>query len=82
MACYDIGGRQVLDACRRAGMAVPDEVAVVGVDNDGLLCELSDPPLTSVRGHPADGLCGGELLDRLMAGGSSGCRTDTADWAW
>src|SRR5688572_4327268 len=45
MACYDIGGRQVLDACRRAGVAVPDEVAVVGVDNDGLLCELSDPPL-------------------------------------
>src|SRR3954469_1005473 len=48
MACYDIRGRQVLAACRGASLAVPDEVAVVGVDNDELLCELSDPPLSSV----------------------------------
>lgn len=48
MACYDIRGREVLDACRRTGAAVPDEVAVVGVDDDELLCELADPPLTSV----------------------------------
>ncbi|HEY6228782.1 MAG TPA: XylR family transcriptional regulator, partial [Verrucomicrobiae bacterium] len=33
MACYDFRGRQVLDACRRIGVAVPDEVAVIGVDN-------------------------------------------------
>ena len=41
MACYDFRGHQVLDACRRIGVAVPDEVAVIGVDNDDLLCELS-----------------------------------------
>lgn len=69
MACYDIGGRQVLDACRRAGVAVPDEVAVVGVDNDGLLCELSDPPLSSVEPDTRQtGYRAGELLDRLMRG--------------
>ena len=69
MACYDIGGRQVLDACRRAGVVVPDEVAVVGVDNDGLLCELSDPPLSSVEPDTRrTGYCAGELLDRLMRG--------------
>jgi LacI family transcriptional regulator len=48
MACYDFRGQKVLDACRRHQIAVPDEVAVVGVDNDELLCELSDPPLSSV----------------------------------
>jgi LacI family transcriptional regulator len=67
MACYDIGGRQVLDACRRAGLAVPDQVAVVGVDNDGLLCELSDPPLSSVEPDTRrTGYVAAELLDRLM----------------
>ena len=48
MACHDFRGWQVLEACRLAGIAVPDEVAVIGVDNDELLCELSDPPLTSI----------------------------------
>ena len=67
MAAYDIGGRQVLDACRRAGLRVPDEVAVVGVDNDGLLCELSDPPLTSVEPDARrTGYTAAEILDRLM----------------
>lgn len=47
-ACYDARGQQVLDACQRAGLSVPEQVAVVGVDNDELLCELSPPPLSSV----------------------------------
>jgi LacI family transcriptional regulator len=64
-----MGGRQVLDACRRAGVAVPDEVAVVGVDNDGLLCELSDPPLSSVEPDARrTGYTAAEILDRLMRG--------------
>jgi LacI family transcriptional regulator len=71
MACYDIRGRQVLDVCRRIGVAVPDNVAVIGVDNDDLLCSLSDPPLSSVvpdshrTGYEAAG-----ILDQLMAGES------------
>ena len=69
MACYDIRGRQILDACRRAGIGVPDEVAVVGVDNDELLCELSDPPLSSVRPDTRrTGYRAARLLNRLMAG--------------
>lgn len=47
-ACYDNRGQQVLEACRRAGIAVPEEVAVLGVDNDAVLCVLSPPPLSSV----------------------------------
>lgn len=47
-ACYDIRGRQVIDACRRAKISVPDEVAVLGVDDDPILCRLANPPLSSV----------------------------------
>ena len=47
-ACYDNRGQQVLEACRRAGIAVPEEVALLGVDNDEVLCVLSPPPLSSV----------------------------------
>lgn len=70
MACYDPRGRQILDICRNGGIAVPDEVAVVGVDNDELLCELADPPLSSVE--PEDRRTGYEaasMLDELMRGG-------------
>ena len=48
MACHDDCGRRVLDACRRAELQVPDEVAVIGVDNDPFLCNLCTPPLTSI----------------------------------
>lgn len=48
MTCYDIRGQQLLDVCRRAGLQVPHEVAVIGQHNDELLCELCEPPLTSV----------------------------------
>jgi LacI family transcriptional regulator len=69
MAAYDIKGQQLLDACRDAGVAVPEEVAVVGVDNDPLLCSLTTPPLSSVipnarrTGYEAAG-----LLERMMRG--------------
>jgi len=69
MACYDFRAQQVLDACRRIGVAVPDDVAVVGVDNDDLLCELSDPPLSSVipNSHRT-GYEAAKLLDEMMRG--------------
>src|SRR5438477_365406 len=56
-------------ACRRLGLAVPDEVAVIGVDNDELLCELSDPPLTSVIPNMhRTGYEAAALLDQMIAG--------------
>jgi LacI family transcriptional regulator len=69
MACHDFAGWLLLEACHRGRVAVPDEVAVIGVDNDELLCELSDPPLSSVvpdtfrAGYEA-----ARLLDQWMAG--------------
>ena len=69
MACYDLRGQQVLDACREAGLAVPDDVAVLGVDNDELLCELAAPPLSSVIPNARrTGYEAARLLDRLMGG--------------
>ena len=69
MASYDIRARHVLDACRRVGLAVPDEVAVVGVDNDAFLCDLTDPPLSSVAPDTRrTGYEAAALLDRLMSG--------------
>jgi LacI family transcriptional regulator len=69
MACNDIRGQQVLNACRDVGLQVPDEVAVIGVDNDEMLCELSDPPLTSVAPNSKRiGYEAAELLTRMMAG--------------
>jgi LacI family transcriptional regulator len=69
MACNDVRGQQVLDACRRVGLSVPEEVAVIGADNDELLCDLCHPPLSSVVPNPEGvGYEAAALLDRLMAG--------------
>jgi LacI family transcriptional regulator len=69
MACYDIRGQQVLDACRSVGLAVPSDVAVIGVDNDELLCDLASPPLSSVIPNThRTGYEAAALLDRMMSG--------------
>ena len=69
LACYDLRGQQVLDAARRAGLAVPEQVAVLGVDNDELLCALSPPPLSSIiLNGRRTGWLGAEALARSMAG--------------
>jgi len=73
MACYDVRGQQLLDVCHRIGVAVPDEMAVVSVDNDEMLCSLSDPPLSSVIPNTHQtGYEAARMLDRLMSGKSSG----------
>jgi LacI family transcriptional regulator len=69
MACNDVRGQHVLDACKHLGARVPDEIAVVGVDNAQTFCELCDPPLSSVMPNAERiGFEAAQLLDRLMAG--------------
>lgn len=66
-ACYDARGRQILDACHRVHISVPEEVAVLGVDNDELLCELCPQPLSSVDPNPRrSGWLAASLLDQMM----------------
>jgi LacI family transcriptional regulator len=68
MACNDDRARHVSGACKVAGLHVPEQVAIVGVDNDELVCELSDPPLSSVALNvERAGYEAAELLDKLMA---------------
>jgi LacI family transcriptional regulator len=67
MVCNDDRGIHVLRACRAAEIKVPDEVAVVGVDDDDLICDLCDPPLSSVAlDLESAGYAAAELLHELM----------------
>lgn len=69
MTCNDARGLHVLDACARLGALVPEQIAVVGVDNEDFLCELCNPSLSSVEPDPERiGYTAAELLDSMMAG--------------
>lgn len=69
MSCHDDRGQQVLDACRRADISVPDSVALISVDNDPHLCNLCTPPMTSIDVNPSRiGYAAAELLTKLMQG--------------
>jgi LacI family transcriptional regulator len=68
-ACYDNRGQQVLEGCRRKAIAVPEEVAVLSVDNDEVLCVLSPPPLSSITLNPRrTGWEAAALLSLMMKG--------------
>lgn len=80
MACYDICGQKLIEACRYFGIIVPDEVAIIGVDNDDLLCDLADPPLSSVIPNTYQtGYKAAELLDKLIDGENSSNNTYLID---
>lgn len=69
-AAMDGRARLVLDACSEAEIAVPQEIAVLGVDNDPAICETTYPRLSSIHPLSSDG-CGkmtAQTLDALMAG--------------
>jgi LacI family transcriptional regulator len=67
--CNDIRGQQVLNACRKLEIAVPDDVGVIGVDDDDAICLLCDPPLSSVRPDAEKvGYRAAEILHEMMAG--------------
>lgn len=73
---WDFRAIQVLEACREAKLAVPEQVAVLGTDNDELLCDSADPPLSSILpNHERAGFMAAERLDALMRSSHSRCRT-------
>ena len=75
-AAMDQRGRHVIEACREKGLRVPDDVMVLSVDNDPLLCELCEPSLSSIAldayraGYEA-----AKILDDLMHGRPVGANT-------
>ena len=69
MACVDDRSQHVLQACKMAGLDIPSEVAILGVDNDELVCQLANPQLSSIAlAAERAGYESAELLDRWMHG--------------
>ncbi len=48
LTCNDDRGQDILDACRQANIRVPEDVSVLGVDNDELVCNMTHPQLSSI----------------------------------
>ncbi|HEY1685183.1 MAG TPA: XylR family transcriptional regulator [Tepidisphaeraceae bacterium] len=70
-AANDLWGFELLQATRETGLQVPADVAILGVDNEELLCEISHPPLSSIRiGAEQIGRTAVTVLDDLLRGKS------------
>jgi len=69
MACNDDRGQDITEACKIAGLHIPYDVAVLGVDNDDMVCDLTNPPLSSIAvNNERAGYEAAELLEDMMAG--------------
>ncbi|PIF32494.1 AraC family transcriptional regulator [Flavobacterium sp. 9] len=68
MTCDDNQGQHVTEACKAVGINVPEQVSVLGVDNDLSICNLSDPPLSSISLNTEKaGFETAQLLSKMMA---------------
>ena len=66
-AAHDARARQVLETCQQAGLNVPGDIALLGVDNDEILCENTSPTLSSIQpDFDAGGYEAARLLEDLM----------------
>jgi LacI family transcriptional regulator len=69
MCCNDIRSRHVLDVCNALGFRVPQDVAIVGVDNDEVICQGLDPTLSSADPNAYRvGYDAVAVLERIMQG--------------
>jgi LacI family transcriptional regulator len=69
MASSDLRAGMLLEACRKVGLRVPEEVAIIGVDNDPVACEFSQPQLTSIsRNDHRVGFEAASMLHRMILG--------------
>ncbi|MBN1892896.1 DNA-binding transcriptional regulator [bacterium] len=67
LTCNDDRGQHILEVCKLTGFRVPDDVAVIGVDNDPMICEIGDPPLSSIALNvESAGYEAAKLLDKLI----------------
>ena len=67
MAAWDMRAVHVLSACRMVRLKVPEQVSVIGVDDDRLLCDFANPPITSVApDHMLEGTIAAETISRMM----------------
>lgn len=69
MAAWDYKAIEIMGYARKAGFAIPDQIAVIGVDADPIVCSFTNPPLTSVEpGFERMGYAGAAALDAMMCG--------------
>lgn len=70
-ACNDDRGLHILEVCKLMNLKVPEDVAVIGVDNDLMVCEFGDPPLSSIALNlESAGFEAAKLLDKMMSSGN------------
>ena len=75
-AACDARAKQVLDTCRLAKIDVPDQVQVLGVDDDNYICELTLPSLSSIApDFEAGGFAAAEFLYGILTGSKVATRT-------
>lgn len=75
LAAYDQRAKHVLDACRLAGLSVPGQIQVLGVDNEPFICEQTSPSLSSVEpDFEAGGYAATAFISKALSGTS-----DTSD---
>lgn len=68
-ACDDSYALQVTEVCKINGIGIPNEISLLGVDNDELICNLSDPPISSiVLDTYKGGYDAGRILDMFFKG--------------
>lgn len=76
MCANDVRAKDISEACKLAKMRVPDEVALIGVDNDEFICDLAEPPISSIPlNFERAGYEVAEWLDSVMAGKKIAHRT-------
>ena len=69
MGCNDDLAKEVIEACTVAGLRVPDDVAVIGADNDEVVCGICNPPMSSVAiNFERAGYESAQVLSAMMAG--------------
>ena len=74
LAAYDVLGAEISHACTEANIRIPQSVAILGVDNDDLICRQCHPALSSVLpGHHEMGYAAARELHRLLK--NKACRT-------
>ena len=70
MAAFDQRASHLIEAAQRCGVKVPGQMAVLGVDNDELVCDFTNPPLTSIEpDHGHNGELAAAELEYMMGGG-------------
>ena len=72
LAAHDQRAQQIETAARKASVRIPDDIALLGVDDDTLLCETASPPISSIPVYaPETGRRFGEAMDKLLKGGKT-----------